>query len=462
MAEKEPNAQLHDAMRVARMSSKSLARAVGEMAASRGQDINPDHTSVSRWLSGMQPREQTARLIAEVLGRRSGRELRPVDIGFSESTATAPDLGLRYDDSAASTVEVVGALWRADLGAVRVVVESATHDQAWADAALGWLVRADGDPLPRAVHGSRRVGPDDVVAIRATTDLFGELDGRFGGGHARRALIQYLDSDVAALLKGHYSESVGKALHSAVAEATLLAAWSSYDAGIHGLAQRYFVQALRLAQAASDPLLGGSILDAMSHQATFLGRHRDAARMARAARTGTQGSASATLTAHFYAMEARALAAGGDSTGAQRALSESVRVFERRQPGSDPDWISYFDDAELSAEFSHCFRDIGRAADAVLYAERSLVTAGASIRSDFFVTMVLAAGHLAMGEVEAACNAASRALGFGSGVKSARCAEYLRDFRAGLAPYSMTTTIRSFTEEHDAHPLWVASGQAPR
>jgi hypothetical protein len=36
-------------------------------------------------------------------------------------------------------------------------------------------------------------------------------------------------------------------------------------------AQRYFIQALGLAQAGGDRLLGAGILDAMSHQATCTG-----------------------------------------------------------------------------------------------------------------------------------------------------------------------------------------------
>src|SRR5205807_87624 len=140
-----------------------------------------------------------------------------------------------------------------------------------------------------------------------------------------------------------------------------------------------------------------------------------------------------TLTAHFHAMEARALAAGADATGAQRALSDAVRVFEHRQPGDDPDWISYFDDAKLSAEFSHCFRDLGRSTDAVTYAQRSLDGAGSSVRSDFFVTMVLADGYLGTGEVEQACATARRALDLGEQLKSGRSVEYLRRFRQRLA-----------------------------
>jgi hypothetical protein len=143
----------------------------------------------------------------------------------------------------------------------------------------------------------------DVAMVKATADTFAMLDDRFGGGHARQAVIQYLSHDVAPLLHGTYTESVGKALFSTVAEATMLAGWMSYDAGHHGLAQRYYLHALRLAQDAGDRRLAGSILSAMSHQATFLGRFDDAATLARAARMGISGVATPTLTAQFWAME---------------------------------------------------------------------------------------------------------------------------------------------------------------
>ena len=319
-----------------------------------------------------------------------------------------------------------------------------------------WLVRSGSDPLAELRPGTR-VGAADIAVAKATVGSFAALDNRYGGGQARKALIQYLDSHMAALLRGSYSEQNGRQLYAAASEATLLAAWMSYDTGAHGLAQRYFIQALRLAQAADDVLLAGSILDAMSHQATFLGRSREAANLARAARTGTQGKATATLTAHFHAMEARALACGGDCTGSQKALGEAVRVFERRHPGDDPEWISYFDDAELSAEFSHCFRDIGRPADAVTYAQRSLANAGASARSDFFVTMVLAAGHLGQGNIEEACSTAQMALEIGDQVKSARCITYLRQFRRNLQPFVESAAARALADSATDHALWIGS-----
>ncbi|MEV4049527.1 hypothetical protein, partial [Streptomyces sp. NPDC049744] len=343
------------------------------------------------------------------MSARIGRPVSLEEIGLTASEPFAPETGIVYADSVADAIKTTSRIWQADIDEIPQLLTTSPNGGAWSEASLSWLVRPDFESIPQRKAGDR-VGRGDVEVIRTTANMFADMDNRFGGGHARRSLIQYLRTDVRPMLDGRYEEDTGKALFSATAEALLLAAWMSYDSGIHGLAQRYFIQGLRLAQAADDILLAGSILDAMSHQATFLGRAKEAANLARAARTGTRGYATDTLTAHFHAMEARALAIGGDSAGSQRALGEAVRVFERRNPGSDPNWISYFDDAELSAEFGHCFRDIGRGKDAVTYAERALVNAGVSARSDFFVTMVRAAGQLHGGDADAACGTLGEAL----------------------------------------------------
>jgi len=443
-------------MREADLSNKALARAVRAASIRRGQAVSCDHTSVSRWLNGMQPRGQTARCIADALSTKLGHTLTVSDMGLSNGEDLDPNLGIDYGDSPGHAVSALTGLWRADLDEVRAIVAAPTNANAWTEASLSWLVRPGNDQFTPRSAGVR-VGSSDIATVRATTDAFALLDNQFGGGHARRALVQYLRSDLGALLAGSYSEVTGRHLYSATAEATLLAAWMSYDAGAQGLAQRYFIQALRLAHSADDVLLAGSILGAMSHQATFLGRSREAANLARAARTGTKRRATPTLTAHFHAMEARALAAAGDAVGSERALSGAVKVFDRRHPDNDPEWISYFDDAELNAEFSHCFRDIGRSSDAVVYAQRAL--SGASPRSDFFVTMVLASGYLGQGmaEIDEACRVAQTALDLGAQLKSARCAAYLRQFREQLAPFGRTTAAQSLSEYAAESALWLES-----
>jgi hypothetical protein len=462
MADVQPNDRLASVMSEGNVSHKSLARAVRDVAARLGQASSCDHTSVSRWLHGMQPRGSTPEWIAEALSGRLRRRVTLTDIGMERPTERTLELGLGYADDASDAAALLARLWRADLDDVRSFVDATPQADAWAAASLKWLVRPDDELLPNR-RIERRIGAADLEAVRATTAAFSSLDGHFGGRNGRSALVRYLHDDLLPMLRCGYSEAVGRRLHTVASEALLQAAWMTYDAGRHGLAQRYFIQALRLAQAAGDALLAGSVLDAMSHQATFVGRHKEAAELARSARVGTRGLAPPTLTAHFLMMEGRAVAASGDVTGTMRLLAEAERTFERGQPDNSPEWMAYFDNAELSAELAHCFRDIGRGADAVTYAGIALDAArGVSTRSDFFVTMVRADGLLAVGALEEACATAAEALVLSKQLKSVRCVEYLRAFRTRLAPHTRTPHYRLLEEVGAAIPMWFEDDQNGR
>jgi len=65
-----------------------------------------------------------------------------------------------------------------------------------------------------------------------------------------------------------------------------------------------------------------------------------------------------------------------------------------------------------------------------------------SVRSDFFVRMVLAAGHLGNGEIDEACDAARQALDLGTALRFARCTEYVRAFRQQLADFDRLPAVR--------------------
>lgn len=85
----------------------------------------------------------------------------------------------------------------------------------------------------------------------------------------------------------------------------------------------------------------------------------------------------------------------------------------------------------------------------------ALRSANTSARSDFFVTMVLAAGYLGSGDVDEACAAVRRALDAGSALKSARCAEYTRVFRNQLAGLERVAVVRELNAYAAEHPLWL-------
>jgi hypothetical protein len=452
----DQNARLAALMQEAGFSHKSLARAVVVAAARSGKDVTCDHTYVTRWLKGSIPRGNMPQFIADAIGSKVGCRLAIDDIGMGDAAASAvqPDLGLDFPEGHEATSKTVADLWRADLAEATSLVRALPDSAAWNTATLRWLVAPSDGELSRA-GGNQAIGAADIEMIRSTADAFSMLDGKFGGGHARRALIQYLHTDVRPMLDGKYSDAIGRDLHSAVAEALLLAGWMSYDSGLHGIAQRYFIQALRMTQTAGDRRLGGSVLSAMSHQATFMGRYQDAVTLARAATAGPAGSLGPTMAAQFRAMEARALARLGDERGCDLALVEAEHKLTLRTIDSDPPYIVYFDEVELAAEIGHCFRDLGRSVEAAGRGSSSIFGDGINNRSDFFATMVQAETYINQGELGRGFEIALSALRLGEGLKSARCTQYVRELQGRFTLHMRRATeFRDFAEQASAFRLW--------
>jgi hypothetical protein len=130
-----------------------------------------------------------------------------------------------------------------------------------------------------------------------------------------------------------------------------------------------------------------------------------------------------------------------------------MREFERANPENDPEWIRYFNEAELSAEFGHCMRDLGRADDAIQHAGNGLATSRDFTRSDFFVSIVLADSHLRAGDLEQACEVTLRTLAAGEQIRSARCVSYLREFMGHL-PTTGSPTLADFRKQATESRLW--------
>lgn len=85
-----------------------------------------------------------------------------------------------------------------------------------------------------------------------------------GGGYARKALTEYVTGRVLPMLQGVDPESdTGATLFAAAAEQTYLLAYMALDDSQQALAQRYFIQALHLAQESGDAALGAQVLAGM-------------------------------------------------------------------------------------------------------------------------------------------------------------------------------------------------------
>ncbi|MEV0787016.1 regulator [Streptomyces sp. NPDC050423] len=294
----------------------------------------------------------------------------------------------------------------------------------------------------------QRVGSGDVAALRSVAELFRTLDHAYGGGHARQALVRYLEHETEPMLRGTYSEATGRRLFAAAADLTRLAGWTSYDIAAHGLAQRYFVQSLRLAQAAGDRAYGSYVLITMSRQAVYLGHGREAVQLARVAQQGIGSAAPNAVLALLHAVEARGHGVLGEAKACVASLARAERALETSRPGDDvPHWARHFDEAQLADDFAHCHRDLQQYRAAAQHAERSLqLRAPAYARSRLFCRVVLASARLGLGELDQACRLGAEAAQQAAEMRSVRATEYVRDFERRLEPFRDAAPVRGYRE----------------
>lgn len=478
-AQRTPNRQLAALIAEAGFSNAGLARRVDQLGLEHGLDLRYDKTSVTRWLRGQQPRGTTPALIAEVFTRRLGRRLTAQDLGLD---ACAPVYaGLEFAATPEEAVDIVSGLWRKDSGSHAELRKIAFTSAGLVVPSRDWLIGRPDEKVARAeppvrvpaqgrpavrppgpgpigarrVRGAAERGPGqrvtggDIAALRSVGELFRTLDDAYGGGHARQALVRYLEHECEPMLRGTYGEQTGRRLFAAAADLTRLAGWTSYDIAAHGLAQRYFVQALRLAQAAGDRAYGAYILVTMSRQAVYLGHGREAVQLARVAQQGAGGSVPPVVQAMLHAAEARGHGVLGEVRACTTALVRAERALAGARPGDEvPYWARFFDEAQLADEFGHCHRDLQQFRAAAQHAERSLhLRSPAYARSRLFCRVVLATARLGLGELDQACQLAVEAAGQAAEMRSVRAVEYVRDFERRLEPYRDAGPVRTYRDK---------------
>lgn len=317
-------------------------------------------------------------------------------------------------------------------------------------SAFGWF-----NAQPASSSNSRAVGMTDVQMIREMTQTFRGLDNRFGGGHARSAITNYLASEVLPLLReGRYRSGVHRELRAAVADLNQVAGWMAYDMGDSPSGHRHLLQSMRLYRDLGDDALAGETLAGMSHQAAFpgsehlvVGSPALAIDLARAAKDHGKRAGVPALVAESAVMEAHGLALTKDVNGCLAALRESERAFAAAEGRDRPEWLAYFDDAYLAAKFGRCFRDLGRPVEAERFARRSLDMIDGYGRARVLRLALLASTQADQRKVEEACQTGQIALHEARDVRSARTAAYLADLSRRLAPFRAEPAVCLLNEE---------------
>ncbi|MEF9884289.1 MFS transporter [Streptomyces sp. P9-A4] len=484
-----PNEKLGTVLALAGISNAGLARRVNDLGAQRGLTLRYDKTSVARWVAkGMVPQGAAPHLIAAAIGQKLGRPVPLHEIGLADADP-APEVGLAFPRDVGEAVRSATDLYRLDLagrraggGGIWQSLAGSFAVSAYATPASRWLITpADPSvereaPHPAGAPGRTtgaagptgagaaavaaehaRVGHSDVAKLREAAEDARRWDSKYGGGDWRSSMVpECLRVDAAPLLLGSYSDEVGRALFGATAELTRLAGWMAFDTGQQEAAQRYYIQALRLARAAADVPLGGYVLASMSLQATYRGFADEGVDLAQAALERNRGLATARTMSFFRLVEARAHAKAGDGPAAAAALKSAEGWLERSRVGDgDPTWLGFYSYDRFCADAAECYRDLKAPREVRRFTEQALSQPTEEfVRSHGLRLVVSAVAELESGNLDAACAAGTRAVEVAGRISSARTTEYVRDLLHRLEPYGDEPRVVELRER--ARPLLVA------
>lgn len=406
--------------------------------------LGTDASRVRHWLAGQHPQPPAPEVLSELFSEQLGYPVLPAELGLP--AVPEHGLGLWYAESITATVVALAELGRYDVLRRNFLHQGAFLAVATIAPSRDWLLTIL-DATER--RPGSRIGEHQVSVIREAFADFVEADALRGGGHARRALAEYLTGRVLPMLRDADSQSdAGAALFAAASEQANLLGWMAIDDDRPALGQRYLIQALRLAQESGDAALGAAVLIGMSHQALMLGYPQEALRLTITGRHGLARAYNPVGAAGLWAAQAQAHAALGDAAAAVRAVIESERAFESIDTGAVSGRARFIDNAHLSGLWAEVFAELQRPVEAARFARRSISAAADQNRGrrEALSQIALARSGLARHDLDTALRAAHRAVDLSATVQSSRCLAALRDLRFHISPYRSVSAVREFDE----------------
>ncbi|MET9609042.1 transcriptional regulator [Streptomyces sp. NPDC006512] len=421
----QPNALLDALLAEAGMSHAGLAAHVNQAGRTRGLALRYEHTAVSRWLKGQRPRGQVPDLICEVLGGRLHRPVGLDDIGLGVPGLPGPDTA-----RLSGFVDRATALWRSDeLGRPGQLTAGAVTGTPAVIPVWEWENPPEDADVSR--EGPHRIGPEHIEILRAARAHYELMYRRAGGVATRARIVRFLGNETAPMLRGSYPDPVGRLLYRATGSLVAVAGICAYDSDAHGLAQRYFHQALRLAKASGDRGLGAYVIALLVNQSLHLREYRQAVAFAEAALRAAGRHTTPALSADLYAMQAKAYAQLGETAGALSCIRRAESAAGQIRPGTEPDETGYVQPGLVNVQVAEALLSLGDLSAAHAQAAQAVGTP-AHDRGRVHRLAMLCEIQLRQGEADGAVAAAAEMAERAKGMESLRLRDRLRTVREQL------------------------------
>ncbi|MFJ5926403.1 tetratricopeptide repeat protein [Kitasatospora sp. NPDC092948] len=325
---------------------------------------------------------------------------------------------------------------------------------AAAAAALGMdrLPQSAAPPQPAdpAASERRRVGAAEVRGVEQVVRDIRLLDDVHGADSLFELAGQSLRSAYLLLNDGDYNEATGRRLQRGAGELAISVGWLAHDSNRLLEARSFYSEALATARMTQDAALEAHVFSNISFLAREDGRAREALRAAQAGQAAAAGLGSERLRSLMAMREANSWSLLGDRRAYEQALTRAYALFDRGPRDADPEWMSFFGEAELAGQEAQCWARLGDWERASVRAEQAVgLQLPHFVRNRALYTAELARDRLGRGDLAGAAVHGGAAVAMFDQVRSTRIRSMVAHTADQLRAHSSVPEVRTFLERYD-------------
>ncbi|WP_062648168.1 hypothetical protein [Streptomyces maremycinicus] len=322
-----------------------------------------------------------------------------------------------------------------------------------AAATLGPLGLAHDASAGRPV---RRAGASEAGALEEAVRRIRLLDDRHGADGLYRRAAAPLRAAYALLDAGTTRQTTADRLHSGAGELAISVGWLAHDSGRFDDARSHYAEALATARMTGDQGLEAHAFCNTAFLARDAGRPREAVRAAQAAQRVARPLGSPRLMSLLALREAGGWAGLADRTGCEQALVRAQALYDRGPCDSDPEWMSFYGEAELEGLEAQCWSTLGDWPRAARHAKRAADLQDPHFSRNIALYTAELADDLARGgRPDEAAVAGMRVLDLLDQVQSSRIQTMLAGTARVLLPHRRAGGVSTFLERHASTPRMV-------
>ncbi|MFD8272274.1 hypothetical protein [Streptomyces flaveolus] len=330
----------------------------------------------------------------------------------------------------------------------RAFMTSGTTVAAVSLGPLGFVTDALAAP-----RGVRRAGRSDAGALEEAVRRIRLLDDRHGADGLYRRAAAPLRAAYALLDAGATRQATADRLYSGAGELAISVGWLAHDSGRFDDARSHYAEALATARMTGDEGLEAHAFCNTAFLARDTGRPREAVRAAQAAQRAARPLGSPRLMSLLALREAGGWAGLADRVGCEQALTRAQALFQRGPSEADPEWMSFYGEAELEGLEAQCWSTLGDWARAAGHARRAAELQDPHFTRNLALYSAELADDLARGgRPDEAAGAGMRVLDLLGEVQSSRIRTMLAGTARVLLPHRRASGVSAFLDRHASLP----------